>query len=465
MLRTNSLAFRLLAIASIWSILGLAGGGVALSQLFTRSAEGNFDTRLNADLDSVIAAADRDAEGKLNVAQSFVDPRFANAFSGWYWQVSSLDPQPEGSDTLLRSTSLWDQSLKLGAAPPLGVARKGYTIGPRQKRLRYVENVVSIPDDAAQPGTKPADHRYRFIVAGDVSDVEAEISTFNITLLWATIILGAGLLSAMFVQVRLGLAPLRRVSLALAAIREGRADHLEGQFPTEIKPLADELNALVAHNAQVVTRARTHVGNLAHFLKTPLSVLANEAQGSQGSLGESVMRQVLVMRRQVDHYLARARTVGSVAVIGARTEAAPVVSDLTRALSKLYAPRGVTIEKECPDGLSFRGARADLEEMIGNLLDNACKWAIEMVEIVVTPVGAGRLKITVSDDGPGLNDDQIVRVLERGERLDQTKPGTGLGLSIVKEIADLYGGSLTLSRSHLGGLATELILPAADAKA
>jgi hypothetical protein len=251
MARTNSLAFRLLAIAAIWSILGLAGGGVALSELFTRSAEGNFDTRLNADLDSVIAAADRDAEGKLNVAQSFVDPRFANAFSGWYWQVSSLDPQPEGTETLLRSTSLWDQSLHLGPAPALGVALKGYTVGPRKKRLRYVENVVSIPDDAAQPGAKPAEHRYRFIVAGDVSDVEAEISTFNITLFWATVILGVGLLSAMFVQVRLGLAPLRRVSQALAAIREGRADHLEGDFPAEIKPLADELNALEVRSARV----------------------------------------------------------------------------------------------------------------------------------------------------------------------------------------------------------------------
>ena len=464
LLRTNSLAFRLLAIAAIWSILGLAGGGIALAELFRRSAEGSFDTRLNADLDSVIAAADRDAEGKLNVAQSFVDPRFANAFSGWYWQVSSLDPQPEGSDTLLRSTSLWDQSLHLGAAPALGAAQKGYTIGPRKKRLRYVENVVSIPDDAAQPGVKPADHRYRFIVAGDVSDVEAEISTFNITLFWATAILGIGLLSAMFVQVRLGLAPLRRVSQALAAIREGRADHLEGEFPVEIKPLADELNALVAHNAQVVTRARTHVGNLAHFLKTPLSVLANEAQANQGPLGETVLRQVMVMRRQVDHYLARARTVGSVAVIGARSEVSPVVADLTRALSKLYEARGVMIEKQCPEGLSFRGDRADLEEMIGNLLDNACKWAMEQVEITVVPTDTGRLKISVGDDGPGLNEEQIVRVIERGERLDQSKPGSGLGLSIVKEIADLYGGELKLGRSPLGGLQTDLVLPAAEAR-
>jgi len=461
MLHTNSLAFRLLASAAIWSVLGLAVGGVVLSEIFRRLAHQNFDTQLTADLNGVIAAADRDAEGKLAVAQSSVGPRFTEAFSGWYWQVASLDTKPEGSDTLLRSTSLWDQSLHLGPAPGLGVTQSGYTVGPRKQRLRYLENVISIPDDTAQPGAKPADHRYRFIVAGDVSSVEAEVSTFNFMIFWGTVILGVGLLITMFIQVRLALATLSRVGQALAAIREGRADHLEGDFPSEVKPLADELNALVAHNAQVVTRARTHVGNLAHFLKTPLSVLANEAQANPGSFGETVMRQVQVMRRQVDHYLARARTVASAAVIGARTEVAPVVADLTRALNKLYERRGVTIEPQCPTGLSFRGDRADLEEMIGNLLDNACKWALEQVEIVVEPTGPGRLKITVGDDGPGLNEEQIKRVLERGERLDQSKPGSGLGLGIVKEIADLYGGVLTLTRSHLGGLSTELILPAA----
>ena len=465
MARTNSLAFRLLAIAAIWSILGLAGGGIALSSLFTRSAEGSFDNRLDADLDSVIAAADRDADGKLNVAQSFVDPRFGSAFSGWYWQVTSLTPPPEGSEALLRSTSLWDQQLHLGPAPSLGASQTGYIVGPRKRRLRYIESVVSIPDDAHAPAAKPAEHRYRFVVAGDIADVETQISTFNITLWWATVTLGVGLLGAMFLQVRLGLAPLGRVSRALAAIREGRADRLEGDFPAEIKPLADELNALVAHNAQVVTRARTHVGNLAHFLKTPLSVLANEAQGAPGPLAEAVSRQVSVMRRQVDHYLARARTVASVAVIGARTEVAPVVADLVRALSKLYAARGIAIDRQCPDGLSFRGDRADLEEMIGNLLDNACKWALEEVAVVVTPAGPGRLKLIVNDDGPGLTDDQMARVLERGERLDQTKPGSGLGISIVKEIAALYGGALTLGRSASGGLAAELELPAVEAKA
>ena len=217
--------------------------------------------------------------------------------------------------------------------------------------------------------------RVRIAVAGDLSDIEADIAEFDSTLLWSVTIMGAGLIGLMIMLVRLGLAPLNQVSQSLAAIREGRADHLEGQFPAEIQPLADELNALVAHNAEVVSRARTHVANLAHFLKTPLSVIANEVQGATGPMAESVARQAQVMRRQVDHYLTRARTVASAKVIGARTEAAPMLGDLTRALSKIYAPRGIRIERQCPDGLSFRGDRSDFEEMVGNLLDNACKWA------------------------------------------------------------------------------------------
>jgi signal transduction histidine kinase len=346
----------------------------------------------------------------------------------------------------------------------VGTVRKAAVIGPNNEHLRLVEQVVSIPsgDDVDAAKKCLGNKSFRIAAASDSSSVETDVANFNSILFWSVVVLAAGLVAAMILQVRLGLAPLNRVSRSLAAIREGRADRLEGQFPAEIMPLADELNALVAHNAEVVARARTHVGNLAHFLKTPLSVLANEAQGEPGPLADAVSRQVQVMRRQVDHYLARARTVASAGVIGARTEAAPVVADLTRALSKIYLSRGVHIEGQCRDGLSFRGDRADFEEMLGNLLDNACKWAERDVTIVVSQGRPGRLKVVVTDDGPGLNDDQKERVLERGERLDQSKPGSGLGLGIVKEIASLYGGKLELNRGAAGGLAAELDLPSAD---
>ena len=465
MLRTNSLAFRLIAMAAVWSLVGLALGSLVLSSIFRTSAERNFDTRLLADLESVIAVAELDCAGTFTMPKPLIAERFMNPFSGWYWQVSSLEKVATGqAKQTMRSRSLWDQSLQLGPPEAKGEIRKAFVTGPKKQNLRTVERVVSFPASDDEPGNKKCigDKSFRIAVAGDLKEVETDVEGFNTTLLWSVVILGAGLIGAMIVQVRLGLTPLNQVSRSLAAIREGRADKLEGEFPAEIQPLADELNALVAHNAEVVARARTHVGNLAHFLKTPLSVLANEVQGASGSLAETVARQVQVMRRQVDHYLARARTVGSVGVIRARTEAAPVINDLTRALSKIYAPRGIRLERVCPEGLAFRGDRSDFEEMVGNLLDNACKWADAEVTVTVAAGKPGRLSVVVTDDGPGLDEDQKRRVIERGERLDESKPGSGLGLGIVKEIASLYGGKLTLERAEAGGLSAELDLPAAD---
>jgi signal transduction histidine kinase len=459
MLRTNSLAFRLGALAAVWSILGLLAGVLVLSRVFRDSAERSFDNRLIADLDSVIAVTELDCDGTLVMPRPLAAERFFNPFTGWYWQISSNAKQPK---QLMRSRSLWDQWLKLSPEAASAV-RMGYVTGPKQQNLRYAEQIVSLPaSDEADEGKTCVGGAFRVMVAADLKDVEADVASFNTTLLWSIAILGAGLIGAMVLQVRWGLAPLDQVSKSLANIREGRADKLEGPFPHEIQPLAEELNALVAHNAEVVSRARTHVGNLAHFLKTPLSVLANEVQGATGPLAETVARQVQTMRRQVDHYLARARTVASAKVIGARAEVAPVISDLTRALNKIYSSRGVHVEKQCPEGLFFRGDRSDFEEMVGNLLDNACKFAEGEVTVTVSAQRVGRLNVAVCDDGPGLTDEQQKRVIERGERLDESKPGSGLGLGIVKEIAALYGGHLILSRAEAGGLCAALDLPSVE---
>jgi len=459
MLRTNSLAFRLGALAAVWSVVGLLAGVFVLSRVFRDSAERSFDNRLVADLDSVIAVTELDCAGTIVMPRPLAAERFFNPFTGWYWQISSNDKPPK---RLMRSRSLWDRWLKLDPTTTSRV-RMGYITGPKQQNLRFAERIVSLPpSDEDDQGKTCVGGEFRMMVAADTKDVEADVAGFNSTLFWSIGILGAGLIGAMVLQVRWGLAPLDQVSKSLANIREGRADKLEGPFPHEIQPLADELNALVAHNAEVVSRARTHVGNLAHFLKTPLSVLANEVQGVTGPLAETVARQVQTMRRQVDHYLARARTVASAKVIGARAEVAPVISDLTRALNKIYSPRGIHVEKQCPEGLYFRGDRSDFEEMVGNLLDNACKWAEGEVTVTVSAGRPGRLSVVVSDDGPGLTDEQKKRVVERGERLDESKPGSGLGLGIVKEIAALYGGYLTLGRAPAGGLSAELELPSVE---
>ncbi|MDZ4740864.1 MAG: sensor histidine kinase [Alphaproteobacteria bacterium] len=463
--RTNSLAFRLVAIAAGWSVLGLIAGGFLLSSLFRSSIERSLDNRLVADLESVIAVAELDCGGTFTMSKPLIAERFNRAFSGTYWQAASMEQDANKKPKqLMRSRSLWNKVLPFSAKQTPGETQKGYAPGPIQQRLRLVERIVSLSgSDSPAPGAKCSGNKpFRIAIAADMKDIESEVESFNSTLFWSVVALGLSLVAAMALFVRLGLAPLDHVSKSLAAIREGRADRLEGKFPTEIQPLADELNALVIHNAEVVARARTHVGNLAHFLKTPLSVLANEVHGVPGPMAETVARQVQVMRRQVDHYLARARTVASASVLGARTDVAPVISDLSRALGKIYSGQGIMIERSCPEGLIFRGDRSDLEEMIGNLLDNACKWAEGQVDIAAALAPVSRLVITVSDDGPGLSEEQKMRVLERGERLDESKPGSGLGLGIVKEIALLYGGHLSLGQSATGGVSAILNLPAID---
>ncbi len=259
-----------------------------------------------------------------------------------------------------------------------------------------------------------------------------------------------------------GLLPLRRVSEALARIREGKARRLEGHFPAEIAPLASELNSLIEHCAEVVGRARTHVSNLAHFLKTPLSVLSSEASAQPGPLADAVLRQVTTMRRQVDHYLARARAAGAVDALGNRTPVKPVLDDLARVLSRIHRDRGLEIVVDCPTSLAFRGERQDIEEMAGNLIDNACKWAAKRVEVTARRAQGAQLELRIGDDGPGLDPQERTHVGQRGERLDEGVPGTGLGLAIVNDIAKLYGGALTLDQSALGGLEACLALPAID---
>jgi signal transduction histidine kinase len=307
--------------------------------------------------------------------------------------------------------------------------------------------------------TFPRGRAYDFFVAADLVDVDAEVAEFNGTLFWSFVVLGLGLIAAVFLQVRIGLQPLRRVTLALSRIRDGQARRLEGKFPAEIAPLASELNSLIEHSAEVVGRARTHVSNLAHFLKTPLTVLASEADSHPGPLADAVKRHVGTMRRQVDHYLKRARAAGSLDVLGNRTPVKPVLDDLARVLTRIHHQAGVTITVDCPPTLYFRGERQDLEEIAGNLMDNACKWSHGQVAVTAAREGA-MLTVTVEDDGEGLSPEDRALVGHRGERLDESVPGTGLGLAIVQDIAKLYGGTLRLETARLGGLRAVLALPA-----
>jgi signal transduction histidine kinase len=278
--------------------------------------------------------------------------------------------------------------------------------------------------------------------------------------------LAAALLLTTALQVRFGLSPLKRISESLAAIRSGRAERLQGEFPLEIAPLARETNALIESNREIVERARTHVGNLAHALKTPLSVIFNEAAARPDDpLAQKVREQTEIMRDQVARQLERARLAARSTVLGTSIEVPPVVTALARTMEKLYRERDIAIAVDVPERACFRGEAHDLEEMLGNLVDNACKWAQSRVAIEVLADqaqtdGSARVRIIVDDDGPGLSPAQREQVALRGRRLDESKPGSGLGLSIVVELASLYAGALTLATAPIGGLRAELALPA-----
>ena len=317
---------------------------------------------------------------------------------------------------------------------------------------------------AERPVDLGADGKFRVTVAGDATEIFDETRTFDYYLGGTFAALTIGLLLTTIFQVRFGLAPLKRISDAIADIRSGRAERLEGEFPVEIAPLARETNALIDANREILERARTQVGNLAHALKTPLSVMQNEAEAAQGPLSQTVRHQTAIMRDQVQYYLDRARAAALSGALGGVTEIAPSLDALIRTFQKIAHGRAVRGGHDVAPDARFRGERQDLEEMAGNLVDNACKWARSRVTITVVPQagpgGAERLRIVVDDDGPGLSPTERERAARRGQRLDESKPGSGLGLSIVTELAALYGGSLTLGSAPIGGLRAELILPA-----
>lgn len=452
--RTNSLSFRLFVLAAVWSLLALAVAGAFLLADHRMRVDRGHEAFLDLLLLNVIATTDIAEDGSLLGAPQAGDGRFLSLHSGWYWQVSRIDE----ADGAMTSPSLAGERLVLPSrdeAPFDSEFRRVTEIaGPENSRLKAIERLVLLGEEAAE---------FSFVAAGDLSVPETTISEFRTRLTAVFAVLGVGLVVITVAQVRFGLRPLRRVGRAVTAIREGRADRLDNDYPEEIAPLSHEINALIESNAQIVERARMHVGNLAHALKTPLSVITNEARAAEGPLADKVAEQAAVMRHQLDYYLDRARMVAGAGAIGTVTELRPVIEPLERAMRRIYAERDVTLIVSLDDGLTFQGERQDLEEMIGNLVDNAFKWARSHVQVtcLLASEAPKRLEIVVDDDGPGLTPDQRAEAMRRGRRLDETKPGSGLGLSIVSELAALYQGEFELGEAPGGGLRARLRLPAA----
>ena len=458
-MRANSLALRLFLSATAWAVVILLITGVVLSSLYRQAVERAFDRRLGVYLRTLVADVASPEEGADKYPQTLGEPLFELPLSGWYWQVTRLDP---GKTEVRASRSLWDGGLPhlqhLGVAASPDGSREGYVPGPEDQRLRLVERNIDLGDEG----------HYLVGVAGDAAEISEETRSFDHALIITFSILAAVLLLTTTFQVRFGLAPLKRITDGLAAIRSGSAERLTGKFPEEIAPLARETNALIEANKEIVERARTHVGNLAHALKTPLSVMVNEAtaHGSE-PFAQKILEQADIMRDQVARHLERARLAARLTVVGSVTEVAPVATALARTMEKIYRDKNLAIEVHADDKAQFHGERPDLEEMMGNLVDNACKWASSRVTVEIvrerldSAKGRQVVRIIVDDDGRGLSPSEREQVAKRGQRLDETKPGSGLGLSIVVELAALYGGGLALGNAPLGGLRAELVLPAA----
>lgn len=451
----QSLAARLVLAAAAWSLLILALGGWGLSSLYRQSTLAQLDAQISVAIDGLIASVEPEG-GVLRLPEQPNDPRYKQPYSGRYWQIDKIEggkPVP-----LVRSASLWDGDLawpkQLPVAPSRGV-RFADMPGPDGQKLRVGVQVI---------GVQFVNEPIAFIAAADRAEALRDVNRFTLTLTIALAALAAGLIAAVVLQVRVGLAPLAELQADVAAVRRGAAARLEGEYPREVAPLTDELNKLLDHNRDVVDRARTLVGNLAHALKTPISVLLNEARANPGALGDLVERQTEAMARNVDHYLSRAQAAARAETIGARTPVAPVLEDIARTLERLYGRRkDVGIEVEAAPGAVFRGERQDLEEMVGNLMENACKYGGGGVWVNASaPVQAREITILVEDDGPGLAEEDRAVALTRGGRLDETEAGQGLGLSIVADLARAYGGRLDLEPSDHGGLRARLTLPATD---
>jgi signal transduction histidine kinase len=454
----RSLARRLFLLTALWSALSLAAVGFVLVTAYRASVENAFDEQLAVHLKTLIGAlaAQPDGAGTFRQPENPGEPRFELPLSGWYWVVRRVSD--DGVVAMSRSLvgEVVRSPSEVGGQPGRDHVARAYVDGPDRQRLRVLERVVDFDGR----------DRYRVAVAGNAGDLEADVSRFT----WrASLLLGfvaIGLVGSTLVLVRVALAPLDRMRRALWRIRSGRSERLEGTFAAEIDPLARELNDLIEANREATERARTHVGNLAHALKTPLSVILNEARASDEPLARRIAEQAELIRDHLSHHLDRARLVAQRRTIGVVTDVEPVVERLARAMRRIHQDRGLELSVSVEPDLRFRGEKEDLEEALGNLLDNACKWCRGSVAIGVRtlPPEAGddrrRLLARVDDDGPGLDPAERAEVLERGRRLDERVPGSGLGLAIVAELARLYGGSLVLDTAPEGGLRCDLVLPA-----
>ncbi len=440
--RPRSLKFRLIAISLAWLAFSLLATGAVLVLLFRAHMQRHFDQTLQSHMEELVAAASGGADGSLNLSWEPADPRFRKPLSGWYWEIRS------GNETLKRSPSLAGRSI-----PPVIATSEPRIFdnipGPGEVRLRIIAQDIALPGSSRPLSV---------LVAGPCVTVQNDVLIFMGQLAAALLTLGLTLGALIAAQVTYGLRPLGMVRAGLLQVRQGRGSRLQADGPSEIAPLIDELNGLLDERDMMVAQARAEAGNLAHALKTPIAVIRNEAASLPGKEADTLKAEADKMTRVVEHHLINARAQMKQRRVAAGASLDQVMEDVRFSLERLYPGR--KLEFSVPHGLFAACAEDDLGEMIGNLADNACKWAARTVGISARSPD-GRIVVQIDDDGPGLKEEQRAQVLTRGERLDESMPGHGLGLSIAAKLAAIHGGTLRLERSELGGLAAILDLPPA----
>jgi signal transduction histidine kinase len=451
-LATRSLAFRVVAFSTIWAIIALIVIYTVIAALYRQTSERGFDSLLSAHLFNLIGSVGVSASGELTGAPDLGDLRFSQPGSGWYWEV---EPIGRGLTGNLRSLSMTEAigSPGTGDAPFNASFQRNYMtdgIGGELLEVFESEFVLDSQNRVA-----------RFRVMGNRTELEREIDAFEWRLFTYLSLFGIGMIAINAAAILFGLKPLGRVREALAKVREGTAQRLGGRFPTEIEPLANETNALIENNRRIVERSRTQVGNLAHSLKTPLAVMLNEARTLGGDKGRIIADQASAMQRQLEYYLQRARIAAQRDSVVYRTPVTPLLRRMVRVMTKLNDRVTVAFDPPAAE-IIFAGEREDLEEIVGNLLENAMKWADSRVALSLAPAASegehGMFSITIEDDGPGIPEEKARDALKRGGRLDETKPGSGLGLAIVSDLANEYGGRIELGRASLGGLKAVVVL-------
>lgn len=432
--------------AAAWIMVLLIGGGAALDRVLTNSVEQNFDNQLEYVLTAMIASAEIGPDGEIRMNRPLGDQRFLEPNSGLYWQITGKGAIP------FPSRSLWDRALR----PPVGhsdqnVHFRNSTEFPDEP-LRIAERSIKLPD---------SDISWDFMVAQSRDSLDAQVIELRSVLVTSFLLLALGLIILAALQTFYGLWPLRTVRKAIAEMRSGRESRVTEALPDEVMPMVNELNALLDHNEKQAEESRRHAGNLAHALKTPLTVIMNSATAKAPDLAETVIREATTMRRQVDHHLARARAVGRRGHSHSRAQVWDSLESVERAVSRLYSH--VRLDMAGDKMIAARVERQDLDEMLGNLIENAAKYGGGSVFVTVEDAG-DFVEMLVEDDGQGIPEAERERIFDRGARLDTGKPGTGLGLAIVRDVVEIYGGTVALEESEdLGGLLVRLRLPKAAA--